>query len=199
MSGRDIAIACRCGAFRAEIQDASPKTGSHLICYCKDCQAGAHALGADEILKPRGGSDIFQTLPNRFRIVAGAEHLACLRLSPKGVLRWYASCCDTPVCTTLPSPKLAFVGVLTALMQGDDVGQMIGPVTTVVHTKFAQPGPGTLRDRGFAKLGLQVLRRHFGAVLKGTARDTPFFDDARQPVVEPRILTLAERQAATPD
>jgi hypothetical protein len=121
MAKTDIAIACRCGEFGAVLKDASPKTGSHVQCYCKDCQAGAHALGAADTLMSRGGTDIFQTTPAGVEITKGAGHLAAFRLSPRGLIRCYAACCDTPVFNTLGSTKLSFVGLFVNTMQGDAV------------------------------------------------------------------------------
>jgi hypothetical protein len=193
----DLTISCRCGQFGALVKNVSPKTGSHVQCHCKDCQAGAHALGAEETLLPRGGSDIYQTIPANLELTKGQEHLACLRLSPKGLMRWYASCCDTPVFNTLGGTKLAFVGVSVPTMQGGNVGKSIGKVIAVVHTKDAPFGTEPLKDYGFNKAGFNVLARHFGALMRGQTRDNPMFEDGT-PVVEPRVLSKAERKAATP-
>lgn len=197
MQGGDLDITCSCGLFRARLTGVGPGSGSHLMCYCKDCQAAARHLGADDTLKPRGGSDIYHTTPSRLSIEDGAEHLSCLRLSPKGLMRWYAGCCNTPLFNTLPRGKLAFVGVLTPTLRADGAAEAIGPVIAVVNTSGAQPGPGTLRDRGFLKAGWQIMRRLVLEKLRGTARDNPLFDESGVPIVSPRVLTLDERRAAT--
>ncbi|WP_294220941.1 DUF6151 family protein [uncultured Shimia sp.] len=193
----DLTIGCRCGQFGAKLKNVSPKTGSHVQCHCKDCQAGAHALGAEETLLPRGGSDIFQTIPANLELTKGQDHLACLRLSPKGLMRWYASCCNTPVFNTLGGTKLAFIGVSVPTMQGDGVGKAIGKVIAVVQTKDAPFGTEPLKDYGFNKAGFNVLARHFGALMRGQVKDNPLFEGGA-PVVEPRVLSKAERKAATP-
>lgn len=198
MAKTDIAIACRCGAFGAVLKDASPKTGSHVQCYCKDCQAGAKALGAQDTLMPRGGTDIFQTVPAGVEITKGAEHLAAFRLSPRGLIRWYASCCDTPVFNTLGHQKLSFVGLFVNTMQGDAVDKAVGKVIAVNSVEGAQPGAGTLKNYGFNKAGFNVIARHFGAMLRGDAKKGPFFDGEGAPVVTPRVLSKEERKAATP-
>ena len=191
-------MACRCGQFHARLTDVGPREGAHLMCYCKDCQAAARHLGAEETLKPRGASDIYHTTPSHLSIEAGAEHLSCLRLSPKGLLRWYAGCCNTPMFNTLSGPKLAFVGVLTPTFQEEHAAEAIGPVIAVVNTSGALPGPGTLKDRGFFKAGWQVIYRHLREKLRGTARDNLLFDENGAPIVTPRVLSLDERKAATP-
>ncbi|TCL09933.1 hypothetical protein BXY66_2000 [Shimia isoporae] len=198
MAKTDIAIACRCGEFGAVLKDASPKTGSHVQCYCKDCQAGAKVVGAEDTLMPRGGTDIFQTLPAGIEITKGAEKLAAFRLSPRGLIRWYAGCCSTPVFNTLGNTKLSFVGLFVNTMQGEDVGKSIGKVIAVNSVDGARPGPEKLKEYGFNKAGFNIVARHFGALLRGDAKKGPFFDDAGQPVVEPRVLSKEERKAATP-
>ncbi|MFY0660672.1 MAG: hypothetical protein JXR15_09280 [Shimia sp.] len=155
------------------------------------------ALGAGDTLMPRNGSDIYQTIPSNLELTQGQEHLACLRLSPKGLMRWYASCCDTPVFNTLGGTKLAFVGVSVPAMRGDAIDRAIGKVIAVVHTKDAPFGTEPLKDYGFNKAGFNVLARHFGALMRGQVRDNPLFDEG-SPVVEPRVLSKAERRAATP-
>ncbi|SFK52816.1 DUF6151 family protein [Shimia haliotis] len=198
MAGTDIAIACRCGEFGAVLKHASPKTGSHVQCYCKDCQAGAKALGAEDTLMPRGGTDIFQTLPASVEITKGEAHLAALRLSPRGLIRWYASCCDTPVFNTLGTQKLSFVGLFVNTMQGDAVDKTVGKVIAVNSAETAAPGVGVLKSYGFNKAGFHVLARHFGAMLRGDAKTGPFFDAEGAPTVTPRVLTKDERRVATP-
>ncbi len=194
MAKTDIAIACRCGEFSAVLKDASPKTGSHVQCYCKDCQAGAKALGAEDTLMARGGTDIFQTVPAGITFTKGADKLAAIRLSPRGLIRWYASCCNTPVFNTMGHQKLSFVGLFVNTMQCDDVGRVIA----VNSVEGAQPGPVALKNYGFNKAGFNVLARHFGSMLRGEAKAGPFFDAEGQPVVTPRVLSKEERKAATP-
>ncbi len=198
MSATDLAISCRCGAFQATLKNVSPKTGSHVQCHCKDCQAGAGALGAEDCLLPRGGTDIFQTVPSNLELSTGTQNLACLRLSPKGLVRWYASCCDTPVFNTLGSQKMAFLGVMVPALQGENVQKTIGRTICVAHTAAAALGSVALKDHGFNRAGLNILIRHFSALMQGKAKSSPLFDDTGNFVVEPRVLSKDERAAATP-
>jgi sRNA-binding protein len=83
-----------------------------VVCYCDDCQAFAHALGcADRVLDANGATEIFQISPARVEFSAGRERLACLRLR-RAALRWYTSCCRTPVGNTLASRQVPFVGLV---------------------------------------------------------------------------------------
>lgn len=198
MAGTDIAIACRCGEVGAVLKDAGRKTGSHVQCYCKDCQAGAKALGAEDTMMPRGGTDIFQTVPSAVEITKGHANLAAIRLSPNGLVRYYASCCNTPMFNTLGAPRLSFVGLFVNTMQGDAVDKAIGKVIAVNSAECAQPGAGALKSYGFNKAGFNVLARHFGGMMRGATKTGPFFDDQGQPMVTPRVLSKEERQAVTP-
>jgi hypothetical protein len=75
----------------------SPSDGFRFLCYCKDCQAFARFLDRPDVLDPAGGTDIFQMPPGHLKLTAGTDALRCLRLSDRGVLRWYTDCCRTPI------------------------------------------------------------------------------------------------------
>lgn len=181
-------LTCGCGQMRWRIADTAK--GTHLECYCTDCQTAAHALGAESLLNDAGGTAIFQTLPAHVTIEKGQNHLALLRLSPKGLFRWHAGCCGTPIANTMSSPGFSFCGmVLPAGTQG------FGPVTAKVQTKAARK---PVKEYGFARTGFAIMRRALVARLTGAHRKTPFFDANGQPTATPRVLSLKERQDATP-
>ncbi|WP_372885653.1 DUF6151 family protein [Shimia sp.] len=191
----EIALSCRCGTLGGVLHHGAG-AGSRVLCYCRDCQTGAHALGAGDLLDARGGSAIFQTIPARVEITSGRDRLACLRLSPKGLMRWYAACCDTPLFNTLGTPRLCFVGVLEhAVAPG--ARDHLGPLVSVANTGGARPGEPAPKPRGVALAGFNIVSRHFAALLRGR-RTTPFFKADGSAVVAPRVLSLDERRAATP-
>jgi hypothetical protein len=182
---------CRCGALRAELQ---PGDGTHLICYCKDCQAYARHLGAAELLDAGGGTAVYATLPHRLKITRGAEHLALLRLGPKGPFRWYAACCATPFANTAATAKLPFASLL---VHGLEEPAALGPVRACLRCEEAS-GPVAGRARSPAALAWPAMARALKARVSGRHRDTPFFDAGGAPVAAPRVLSRAERAAATP-
>lgn len=198
MSMVDIPFSCRCGTVKGHLGAIDGKAGSRITCYCKDCQTAARAHGAEALLDARGGSELYQTTPAHIHIDEGEAHVACLRLSPKGLLRWYADCCDTPLFNTLASPKLCFAGVLVHTVAADARGPL-GPLTAQTFTESASGEGEPVRKYGFAKTGFNILRRHLRAKLGGKAGMAPFFDHAGQPVRQARILTRDERAAARPD
>jgi len=94
MSVATFPLECQCGTVKGVLAD--PKSANRATCYCKDCQAFAHVLGqAERVLDSRGGSQIVQVLPRNITFTHGKEALACLRLRPKGLLRWHTTCCSS--------------------------------------------------------------------------------------------------------
>lgn len=196
----ELPFRCRCGKLRGVVVDASPNTAHRAICYCDDCQSAAHALGAPEFLDERGGSDIYQVPPRMVRLTEGAEHLRCLRLSPKGLLRWYAGCCDTPIANCLATPRSPFAGIHGGAFElgGRSRDEVLGPVRMRVMGAFATGGcpPGVAPKVRLSEAG-PVTRMLLRSVLRGMHRPSPFFDASTgAPVTTPRVLTRDERDAA---
>lgn len=197
--GTVIDVTCRCGATACQLNLPSPKHGTRLVCYCKDCQTAARHLGAADQLMPGGGTDIFQTLPAYLRIVKGQENLAILRLSPKGLMRWHATCCGTPIMNTLENLNMPFVGMVLGRAGGAKADKDIGPVRHHVFTATAQPEDGApTKDAGFTRVGLRFLLRVLGAYLTGRAKKMPLRAPSGGPIAPVHVITLEERQAAQP-
>ena len=109
-----LSVSCRCGEFTAVVAIDNQNTPTRLKCYCVDCQTYARHLDQAEVqLDDNGGTDILQISPAQFSIKAGEKHLSSLMLSPKGIYRWYASCCNTPICNTTTNAEMPYVGLLT--------------------------------------------------------------------------------------
>lgn len=185
-------LRCRYGALQGRV--ALRGVSNHLICYCKDCQAFARFLGpTDEVLDNQGGSEIVQVTPDRVEITQGQDQLAAVRLSPKGLLRWYAACCRTPLGNTLPSRKLSFVGLLRSCLKAAPLEPSFGPVRGQFFAASAIGEPRPV-DRGMLPVALRIVGMVVPCRLSGRYRQTPFFTDANAPVVVPEIVTTAERE-----
>ena len=194
----EISFSCSCSQLQGVLREPSPPTGPHVVCYCRDCQAFPHALGvADKVLNAHGGTQIFQTSPARMEIVAGRQRLACLRLTPKGLLRWYASCCNTPVGNTLPTAQLPFVGFPVSAISPTDRA-LLGPIAAGVNGRSARGDRASLigHDRGPLWLLFRGARLILGSRLQKDWRRNPFFDDEGRPSVTPRILSQSELREA---
>jgi hypothetical protein len=184
---------------RGVARDVSPSSGNRLICYCDDCQAFARFLGHAEIMDSAGGTDIFQMAPARFEIAHEADALRCLRLSPKGLFRWYTDCCRTPVGNTLP--RFPFVGVIHSFMDhagdGRSRDEVLGEPLGAIHVRFALGAlpPGAPRKASLGVIG-RSARMMLGWWVGGLGKPTPFFEPGtRAPRVAPRVLTASERAA----
>lgn len=197
MLSADHRIQCRCGGLQGSLSRAAPVI--RLSCYCRDCQAYAHALGnPDHILDRQGGTDIVATLQQYLTFTAGTDSLACLSLAPNGLLRWYASCCNIPVANTARDPRLSYVGVVhTCLVQSpSELTAVFGPARSHVNTKHAKGSVatnvlGTMVSTG--RIMASVLR----ARVSGTWKRSPLFQPGSSaPVVVPRVLSFAERARA---
>lgn len=185
-----LSLSCRCNETHWTLSEAAP--ARHLVCYCIDCQSFARHLGQAEILDENGGTHLVQTVPAHLHILRGEENLRALRLSPKGLLRWYTACCNTPVANTLPKSTLPFVGLIIPKDQVAAHSAEIGPVKGRVNTQITK---GKVKEKGMEAAGVLVLGRAIGAKLSGRTA-SPFFDETGAPIREPKVLSLAERNAA---
>jgi hypothetical protein len=189
----DVPVRCACGAVRGVARGLSPSRGHRVVCYCDDCQAFAHFLGGGEaILDPHGGTDIFQTSSGRLEIDPAQSSVACVRLTPRGPLRWYASCCRTPIANTPPSPQIPFAGLIHSALDFAAIGrsrdEVLGPVRTRIYARFATGDRRRLDAHEGAPLRLfaRVLPIALAARLRGD--DSPFFDAAtREPIAAPVV------------
>jgi hypothetical protein len=195
----DVPLRCRCGRVRGVAREVSPSAGFRFVCYCTDCQTFARILGRPDVLDPAGGTDIFQMAPARVKVAAGADALACLRLSNRGVLRWYAECCRTPIANTAEGPRFPLVAVIHSFMdhEGRPRDEVLGPRLCRIFEGSAAgplpPNPPPPPSLGpFVRRGAMVLRWW----ARGLARPTPFFDPrSGAPLSEPRVVTPNERAA----
>jgi hypothetical protein len=174
---------------------ADTKGVDRVVCYCKSCQAFAHFLGREsEILDELGGSDIVQTRPSKLTFTDGAGSLACMRLTEKGMLRWYAACCMTPVGNTLPTGKVAFVGLARPFIETPErpVTETFGSVMARSYTGGAR-ADAKPRQAGMLRMMFRLLSWAARARLDGSYRRSPFFSaETDTPVAAPRVLSTAE-------
>jgi hypothetical protein len=190
----DLSIRCRCGAVRGVLAGSGIKSGNRVVCYCDDCQAFADFLSTDQgILDSHGGTDIFQASSTYLKFTSGAEHLACVKVTPKGGLRWFTNCCRTPVGNTPPTIKLPFVGLIHSCLdpEGRPLDEVIGPVRMRVMGQYARGDAADLHiHRRFPPwLILSMIWKLLWWRLRGGYRDTPFFDaDSGRPVSTPRLI-----------
>jgi hypothetical protein len=122
--------------------------------------------------------------------------LACIRLTEKGLLRWYARCCNTPVGNTLADLKMSFVGLVHSCLDnaGESLDESFGPVRMRVNTKSAK---GEVHSSSLAATAgfMRVLGMLLHARLNGSYKRTAFFSPVTgAPVATPKVLSRAERE-----
>ena len=187
-------IRCRCGKVSGAV--AEPHTAIRAVCHCVDCRAYAVHLGSERAaLDAEGGTDIVATQARHVTFDAGAGQLACVSLSPKGLLRWYAACCNTPIANTPRDWRFAYVGLVhTAL--ATPLEASFPRVQMHVNASHLASKPPSRGWRGTAAL-LGLMRRLVGSRLTGRYRTTQLFTTAGKPVVDVSVLSREERERAT--
>lgn len=187
-------LQCRCGTVKGELEPARAYT--RATCYCKDCRSFARFLAVPGVMDAAGGTDIVAMAPVAVRFTDGIEHVACMSLSPNGLLRWYAACCRTPLANTPRESKLPYVGMVTASFADppQTVDAALGPPgRTLIHTPSAT-APVKSTPLAFATGGLRILAGIIGARLRHQ-RTSPFFDASGRPLREPHVISREERAA----
>jgi hypothetical protein len=181
-----IPLRCRCHQVQGELGTA--RTYVRATCYCKSCQAYAHWLGTPGLTDAAGGSDVVAMSPSQVRFTAGQEQIACMSLSDRGILRWYAACCRTPLGNTPRTPDVHYVGIHTACLEGagDAVDAAFGPAGRCVINTDSATAPVRATPLAFAFGGLRIAMGILGARLR-KLRASPFFDDAGRPIRSPEV------------
>lgn len=194
----DVAIKCQCGKVQGIAHNLSPGSSNHVLCSCKGCQSYAHYLGrTDDMLDADGGSNIVQLNPANFEITDGIEHVACMSVTPNGPLRWFASCCNTPLGNGFRRGGVPFLGMLPICLghkgTSPEVVRLFGPARG--HVNPARPNALGMKIKNFF-----MLLRFFAMLMwwriTGGKSWKPFFDqDTMKPISKPIKLSDDERAA----
>ncbi len=191
-----LPLRCACGTVEAVAHNISPNRVNRVICGCRYCQAYARHLGRDhDLLDSYGGINVFQMSPRDLWFLGGGDHIACLRITKKGRLRWYADCCNTPIAVTFATRQIPFMGVNCAFIDrsvsNGALQEYLGPAAVRVNTRGKAPDKGARRflARLFRIGGLMSKWR-----LLGDYKYSPFFDiDTGAPHRNPAIALFPVR------
>jgi hypothetical protein len=192
----DLPLRCRCGAVRGVARGVSPVKVNHCFCYCDDCQAFVHFLGrAGDIFDEHGGTEITQMSQASVAFTAGTDKIAAVKLTSRGLMRWYASCCGTPIGNTLGTSAMPFIGVIHAFI--DAPSAALGPIRGRGWAKRAKGGRAAVPKDGMPDA--LMIARMLGKLLKwrlrGDHKRSTLFDAVTgNPLVEPRVLDSVERE-----
>src|SRR5690606_12926312 len=131
------------------------------------CRAYAQWLGVPGLLDEAGGVDVVAMAPSQLRFTAGQDQIACLSLSPRGIYRWYAACCRTPLGNTPRDPGVHYVGVSTACLDPAAANTAFGPARRCVISTDSATAPVAPTRWAFVDGGLRILAGILGAKLRG--------------------------------
>ena len=179
-----VELGCRCGQIQGHLAMSAVKT-NHVVCYCKDCQAFAHWLSDQECLNAASGTEIVQVPPCAFHISQGQQQLACMRLAPKGLYRWYSRCCHTPIANTVGA-SFPMVGIIHTFIRS---GQDSLPPVMQVNVANAT-GPVTANEQSDGLILLRVLSRILWWKITGKNQPNTLFVEGRA-LVEPQMASQA--------
>lgn len=184
----EIKLGCACGQVQGRTEQVNAQLGNRIHCCCSDCQKFANLLKQDEkVLDQYGATDIFQIPIAHVHITHGNEHLGLLRLSPKGLNRWYATCCNTPIGNTLGG-KAPFIGIIHNFMQHTQSrDQELGQSRGYIHCQSAIKNVPDSLKVSFLKVSMRVLGKLISWKLRGLHQPSDFFDKNARPIVKPEI------------
>lgn len=185
----EIKLSCSCGKVRGKTKSVNGSSGTRIMCCCDDCQSFAQHLKQDaSMLDQYGGTDIFQMPISNIKITQGVEQISSIRLSTKGLYRWYAACCNTPIGNSMGAGA-PFMGVIHNFMDNASTrDEELGISRGHVQTKFAkQEVPADLKGSSL-KIILRSLCKLLVWKIKGLNKPSVFFNNKGIPINKPNIL-----------
>jgi len=191
-----ISLKCQCGEVTGKATNITPSSGTRVVCCCSDCQAFTTFLKREaETLDEFGGTEVFQMSQSQLSIEQGHDKLQSMRLTKKGMLRWYTSCCNTPIGNTM-SAKMPFVGVIHTFIDEPNRDDVLGPVRAFVQTQHARGVPDYPKHASKFPLGItaRIIRKMIVWKLQGKQKPSVFFDDEGRPMVKPIIASEGQRR-----
>lgn len=192
-----LAFACQCGAVTGTLLNVGPDQGDHVICHCTDCQDLTRHLGhAEHVLDAHGGSALYQSRCAQMRIDSGREQLACLHMTDKPTLRWYAACCGMPLFNTYANGKIPYITTQLAACDTAKRAALTGPSLGHLFTGDGIGDTSALRKMSMVKLMRRFFPRMIRDIFSGDRRRCELFDaETFEPIATPHRLTAEERQA----
>ncbi|SDQ25873.1 DUF6151 family protein [Pseudoxanthomonas sp. CF125] len=164
-----LSLRCECGRVQGRVE--TDQVYVRATCYCKDCQAYARWLDRPGVADAQGGTDMVAMNPAGVHITAGSEQIACMSLSGKGILRWYAACCRTPLGNTSRDGGIAYVGVVAmGLWPAREMDAALGPRGKTVINSGSARGKVKATPVGFVTGGLRIVRGMLGRGCGGRDR-----------------------------
>lgn len=192
----EVALKCSCGAITGKAINIRPGKLGRVVCCCGSCQEFARFLEQEEqTLDKFGGTELVQLSQAQVVIENGKENLKSLRVTPKGIIRWYAGCCNTPIANTV-NASMPFAGVLHNFINTtSDKDSLFGPITHYVQCQDCTSEPDYPNPA--AKFPLDVTLKIIGRMIiwkvRGLHKPSVFFNDDGNPVSSPKLIDRIDR------
>ncbi|MBN21482.1 MAG: hypothetical protein CL678_09375 [Bdellovibrionaceae bacterium] len=189
---KQVKLECFCGKLKGTLQVASNKPSFHVECLCCDCQNfAAYLKQENRILDKYGSTELFQTYPSYIEFSEGSEQIACVKLTEKGLMRWYASCCNSPIANTMSSSKIPFAGISVKLMKFESETEKESTLGPVIMKAFAKYAIGSKPQGSIDRFPLSFIPKILTFMAKGFLgrkyTPHPFFKQGT-PVSLPKVL-----------
>ena len=186
-----VDVRCFCGKVNGVLKIVK-KDLFYAQCFCCDCQNYAkHLESEDKILDQYGASSLIQTYPKYLTLLEGKEHINCVQIKEKGLLRWYANCCNSPLANTMTNPRVPFISISTQVLKfksKEEKERLLGPVSVKAFAMYAKgKKPKNSHDRFPKSYMISMLYFMLRGAITGKFKPHPFFKDA-QPISNPTLL-----------
>jgi hypothetical protein len=137
---------------------------------------------------------VVQVAPAWVSFSHGTERLACLRLAPTGMYRFYAECCQTPVGNAI-SANVPFIGLAQAMVA---MPASLAPAVNInrASSRGGPPAGSLLHEVGATAKAVALLASW---KVRRLGQPSALFSPEGKAVVEPRVLSVDERAACTID
>lgn len=184
----EINLKCACGKVQGKTEHIDSKIGNRMICCCDDCQSFAQYLKQeDTILDQFGGTDIFILPITHLKITQGNDQVACIRLSAKGMFRWYTKCCNTPIANTMGA-NMSFIGLIHSFMDNSLThDEDLGLPRAYLQSKYAKKEVIQKTNAAFKTTSRMIFKILIWK-LKGLNTPSAFFDKKGDPITKPIVL-----------
>ncbi|MDO6496935.1 DUF6151 family protein [Photobacterium sanguinicancri] len=184
-----IELSCSCGKVKGEIQKFNISSCTRFSCCCDDCQSfSLHLKCHRKTLDQYGGTEILQVPISNIKITEGIGQIACIRLKPKGMYRWYSNCCMTPMGNSM-GPEVPFFGVIHNFIENtlshDDI---LGENRGYVQTKFAIRKVPVYQSRKPILIFIRIIYKIINWKLQGLNKPSVFFDANKRPIINPKVI-----------
>jgi hypothetical protein len=144
----------------------------------------------DRILDLHAGTALYQGRCAAMRLLQGRDRLACLHLTEKPTLRWYARCCDTPMFNTYRNGRIPYITTLVANCDPDQRGGLLGPPIGHLFTEEATGDVSHLRRLAMATLMRRFFKRMITDIIVGDRKRADLFDPGTLAPIAPPALRV---------